>query len=86
LTARERQIALLVSDGMSNKHLARQLDLAEGTVKLHLHNIYEKLCLRNRTELTALAIAHREQLSAAAPPRAAMDARPLIYRPLARAA
>ena len=86
LTARERQIALLVSDGMSNKHLARQLDLAEGTVKLHLHNIYEKLCLRNRTELTALAIAHREQLSAAAPPRPAMDARPLIYRPLARAA
>ena len=31
-TARERQIALLVSDGMSNKHLARQLDLTEGTV------------------------------------------------------
>ena len=86
LTARERQIALLVSDGMSNKHLARQLDLAEGTVKLHLHNIYDKLCLRNRTELTALAIAHREQLSAAAPPRAAMDGHPLIYRPLARAA
>jgi hypothetical protein len=55
-------------------------------VKLHLHNIYEKLCLRNRTELTALAIAHRERLCAAAPPRAAMDARPLIYRPLARAA
>jgi DNA-binding NarL/FixJ family response regulator len=87
LSPRERQIALLVSDGLSNKHLARELDLTEGTVKVHLHNIYEKLDLRNRTELTALAIAHRERLNRdAAPRRAAMDPRPVPSRPLARAA
>jgi DNA-binding NarL/FixJ family response regulator len=53
---------LVVSEGLSNKEIARRLDLTEGTVKIHLHNIYDKLGVPNRTALTALAVAHRHQL------------------------
>ncbi len=38
LTARERQIMILVTKGLSNKEIARHVDLTEGTVKMHLHN------------------------------------------------
>jgi two-component system nitrate/nitrite response regulator NarL len=65
LTPREEQIALLVSEGLPNKEVARQLNMAEGTVKLHLHNIYEKLGIPNRTALCALTIPHRDWLSSA---------------------
>ena len=40
LTSREREIALLVCTGLSNKQIARRLNVTEGTVKVHLHNIY----------------------------------------------
>ena len=56
LTRRERQIALLVCTGLSNKQIAQQLNVAEGTVKVHLHNVYEKLAIRNRTMLALLAL------------------------------
>jgi len=56
LTSRERQIALLVCTGLSNKQIARRLDVTEGTVKVHLHNIYVKLAIRNRTMLALLAL------------------------------
>ena len=62
LTTREREVMLLVSEGLSNKHVGRRLNLSEGTVKMHLHNIYQKAGVANRTALTVLAIAHREQL------------------------
>ena len=52
----------LVSQGLSNKEIGNTLHLTEGTIKIHLHNIYEKLGIRNRTELTAVAIAHRHEL------------------------
>jgi DNA-binding NarL/FixJ family response regulator len=48
LTPRERQVALLVIQGLSNKGVARELGLREGTVKIHLHNIFQKLGTRNR--------------------------------------
>jgi DNA-binding NarL/FixJ family response regulator len=51
LTSRELEVALLVAEGLSNKEIARRLDRSEGTVKIHLHNIYEKLGVRNRTSL-----------------------------------
>jgi DNA-binding NarL/FixJ family response regulator len=57
LTERERQIAKLVSAGLSNKEVGRQLNLTAGTIKVHLHNIYEKLGVNNRTRLTALAVS-----------------------------
>jgi two-component system nitrate/nitrite response regulator NarL len=59
LTAREHQIALLVCDGLSNRQLGQQLNLTEGTVKVHLHKIYRKLGVRNRAALSALAVASR---------------------------
>jgi DNA-binding NarL/FixJ family response regulator len=59
LTAREHQIAKLVSAGLSNKEIGRQLNLTAGTIKAHLHNIYQKLEINNRTTLTALAVSDR---------------------------
>jgi DNA-binding NarL/FixJ family response regulator len=56
LTSRERQIALLVCTGLSNKQIAQRLDVTEGTVKVHLHNIYVKSAIRNRTMLALLAL------------------------------
>jgi two-component system nitrate/nitrite response regulator NarL len=56
---RERQIAKLVSAGLPNKEIARQLNLTAGTIRVHLHNIYQKLVINNRTTLTALAISDR---------------------------
>lgn len=53
LTARERQIALLLRDGASNKLLARQLGIGLPTVKTHLLNLFRKVGARNRTELVA---------------------------------
>jgi len=51
LTSREAEIAHLVSRGLRNKEIARELHLSEGTVKLNLHHIYEKLRLGGRTQL-----------------------------------
>jgi DNA-binding NarL/FixJ family response regulator len=62
LTCRERQIVLLVAEGLSNKEMCRRLGLSEGTVKIHLHNIYEKVGVNNRTALAAMAVAGREEL------------------------
>ena len=56
LSPRERMIATLVADGLSNKEVARRLGITEGTVKLHLHNIYEKTGVSNRTSLAVLAL------------------------------
>jgi two-component system, NarL family, nitrate/nitrite response regulator NarL len=55
LTHKERIVASLVGRGLSNKGIARQLGLAEGTVKIHLHHIYQKLGTQNRV-LLALRI------------------------------
>jgi two-component system nitrate/nitrite response regulator NarL len=43
LTRCERQIAKLVSAGLPNKEIGQQLNLTAGTIKVHLHNIYQKL-------------------------------------------
>lgn len=56
LTPREQEVVQLASTGLSNKEIARKLDISEGTVKLHLHKIYSKLGVPNRTALTALFI------------------------------
>ena len=64
LTRRERQVMLLVAEGLSNKGVARRLSMSEGTVKIHLHNTYKKVGARNRTILTMLAVARRDELVA----------------------
>ncbi|KAF1068072.1 MAG: putative HTH-type transcriptional regulator YhjB [Pseudomonas citronellolis] len=51
LTAREREIALLLRDGASNKALARHLGIGLPTVKTHLLHLFRKLGVSSRTEL-----------------------------------
>ncbi|MDA9435441.1 LuxR C-terminal-related transcriptional regulator [Bradyrhizobium sp. CCBAU 51627] len=61
LTDRERQIMRLVSEGLSNKEIGRRLNIADGTIKVHLHNIFQKLEISNRTVLAALAISQQDR-------------------------
>lgn len=60
LTRREREIADLVCQGLSNKAIARCLDANAGTIKIHLHNIFQKLRVPNRTALVAFHYEARE--------------------------
>ena len=53
LTARERQIAALIADGLSNKEIARRLHIELPTVKNHVHRILSKLEVRRRGEAAA---------------------------------
>jgi two-component system nitrate/nitrite response regulator NarL len=55
LTSREREVVLALAEGLSNKGIGRRLNVSEGTVKVHLHNIYDKLGAKNRTALAVLA-------------------------------
>lgn len=52
LTAREIEIAHLVATGRRNKEVASELSLSRYTVETHLKNIYDKLQIQSRTELT----------------------------------
>jgi DNA-binding NarL/FixJ family response regulator len=51
LSPRELEVALLVAQGLSNKVVARELGLAEGTVKIHLYSVFRKLGATNRYAL-----------------------------------
>jgi DNA-binding NarL/FixJ family response regulator len=51
MTKREREIIILISDGLSNKEIAQQLAIATHTVKSHVHNIMEKLALHTRLQI-----------------------------------
>jgi DNA-binding NarL/FixJ family response regulator len=51
LTAREREIAELIAQGLSNKLIARHLHIAVATVKCHVHNILDKLKLQRRVNV-----------------------------------
>jgi len=54
LTRREQEVARLIADGLANKEVAARLGMSEGTVKIHLHNIYSKLDVDNRTAVAIL--------------------------------
>jgi two-component system nitrate/nitrite response regulator NarL len=55
LTPREIEIVRLVVDGLRNKEIADRLYIGEGTVKVHLHSIYEKLKVSSRLQLARYA-------------------------------
>ncbi len=55
LTPRQRDVLRELSQGRSTKEIARSLDLAEGTVKIHLAAIFRLLGVRNRTEAAIAA-------------------------------
>jgi len=59
LTPREIEMVRMVARGLRNKEMSEQLAISEGTVKIHLHNIYRKLKVENRVELILFAQSKR---------------------------
>ena len=56
LSAREIEIVRFVALGLRNAEVAQRLSITEGTVKTHLNNVFSKLKIRDRVELTRYAI------------------------------
>lgn len=59
LSAREREVVIFAARGFANKEIARELKVAEGTVKIHLHRIYQKLGVKSRFALAVQTAARR---------------------------
>ena len=57
LTPREREVAVLIADGLSNKQIARRLRITVGTVKHYVHQILEKTGLSGRVAIATEARA-----------------------------
>ena len=57
LTHRERQILHLVCEGLSNKEIGRRLKVTDGKIKVHLHNIFQKLDVAKQTALVAVDLS-----------------------------
>ena len=55
LTARERDVALLLDEGLSNREIADRLSIEVSTVKNHVHNIFDKLKINHRWEVALRA-------------------------------
>jgi DNA-binding NarL/FixJ family response regulator len=58
LTPRETEIVQMVAQGLRNRIIGERLSISEGTVKIHLHNIYEKVKVNGRLELVLWAQEH----------------------------
>lgn len=56
LTAREREIQGLITTGMSNKLIARELGISDGTVKIHVKHLMRKLGARSRLQVALLTL------------------------------
>jgi len=61
MTKREREIVVLIAQGMSNKEIAQLLNLSTYTVKSHVHNILEKMALHSRLEIATHSFENRER-------------------------
>jgi two-component system nitrate/nitrite response regulator NarL len=58
LSPREKDIFLLIAKSLSNKLIARDLDIAETTVKIHIQHIFKKLDLKSRVQIAVFAATH----------------------------
>ena len=67
LSRREEQVARLAARGLSNKRIARTLQLSDGTVKIHMHHILSKLGVAGRNALAARLTEEVEDVSASNP-------------------
>ncbi len=61
LTSQERQVLLHISHGATNRQIAKELHLSDGTVRNYVSNVLSKLHLHNRAEAAAYAIEHKLQ-------------------------
>ena len=59
LTTRQQQIVELLKQGMSNKEIARELGIAAGTVKVHLHEMFARLGTTSRGKLVSKLIGSK---------------------------
>jgi len=60
LTRREKEILRMISGGLSNKMVGRELDITEATVKVHVKHLLKKLGLRSRVEAAVWAVEHQK--------------------------
>jgi DNA-binding NarL/FixJ family response regulator len=70
LSKREEQVVVLVSEGLSNREIARKLGLSEHTVKNHLFRVFEKLGVSSRVELVSYALNSSKRAAEKEPPAA----------------
>jgi DNA-binding NarL/FixJ family response regulator len=59
MTRREREVIELIGEGLSNKEIAKRLNIASHTVKSHVRNVMEKLALHSRLQIAAYS--HRQE-------------------------
>ena len=58
LTRRELDILTLIAEGYKNREISSKLCVAEGTVKVHINNIYKKLDIKDRMQASFYALKH----------------------------
>ena len=56
LSNREKQVLLLIVEGMTNKEISTRLTISESTVENHIHHIYKKLKISNRAQAVAYVL------------------------------
>jgi len=61
LSDRERQIVEAVAEGKRNREIAEEVGMTEGSIKVYLHRIFEKLRVESRTELTVMVLAEKRK-------------------------
>ena len=80
LTARERDVARLVAQGLSNREVADALVVTERTTESHLSHVFGKLGLRSRTQLAVWAIEQRSPAGARCLPHRSPYSRRVLSR------
>ncbi len=61
LSPREREVYELICDGFSNSEIATRLYITEGTVKVHVQHVFDKLGVRSRTAVAINAVRDRRR-------------------------